>query len=104
MGARKIGGAKGQAFITTDLRNKLLSFIKEYGDSLLRIESEKDLQKAIAEQAEAECQVKPAQFKKAAMAYFKDKVKALRDELDEQISNASKTTSDSIIGVLTTDP
>lgn len=70
--------------MTTD-RNKLLTLIKEYGDSLLRIESEKDLEKAIAEQAEAECQVKPAQFKKAAMAYFKDKVKALRDELGEQM-------------------
>ena len=53
--------------MTTD-RNSLLKLIKEYGDSLLRIESEKDLQKAIAEQAEEECQVKPAQFKKAAMA------------------------------------
>ena len=70
--------------MTTD-RNKLLTLIKEYGDSLLRIESEKDLQKAIAEQAEAECQVKPAQFKKAAMAYFKDKVKELREELGEQM-------------------
>ena len=45
--------------MTTD-RNTLLKLIKEYGDSLLRIESEKDLEKAIAEQAEAECQVKPA--------------------------------------------
>jgi hypothetical protein len=70
--------------MTTD-RNKLLTLIKEYSDSLLRIESEKDLQKAIAEQAEEECQVKPAQFKKAAMAYFKDKVKELRDELGEQM-------------------
>ena len=85
--------------MTTD-RNTLLKLIKEYSDSLLRIESEKDLQKAIAEQAEEECQVKPAQFKKAAMAYFKDKVKALRDELGEQVSNASKTASDSILGIL----
>ncbi len=66
-------------------RTTLLKLIKEYSDSLLRIESEKDLEKAIAEQAEVECQVKPAQFKKAAMAYFKDKVKALRDELGEQM-------------------
>ena len=69
----------------TTNRNSLLKLIKEYSDSLLRIESEKDLQKAIAEQAEAECQVKPAQFKKAAMAYFKDKVKELREELGEQM-------------------
>jgi hypothetical protein len=70
--------------MTTD-RNSLLKLIKEYGDSLLRIESEKDLEKAIAVQAEVECKVKPAQFKKAAMAYFKDKVKALRDDLGEQM-------------------
>jgi hypothetical protein len=70
--------------MTTD-RNSLLKLIKEYSDSLLRIESEKDLEKAIAEQAEVECQVKPAQFKKAAMAYFKDKVKELRDDLGEQM-------------------
>ena len=92
-------------------RNTLLKLIKEYGDSLLRIESEKDLQKAIAEQAEVECQVKPAQFKKAAMAYFKDKVKALRDELGEQMDlldvirgDASKTASDSILAVLRLKP
>jgi len=71
--------------MTADLREKLLTFIKEYGDSLLRIDAEKDLQKAIAERAELECHVKPAHFRKSATAYFKDKVKSLREELGEQM-------------------
>ena len=71
--------------MTADLRSQLLTFIKEYGDSLLRIDAEKELQKAIADRAETECQVKPAHFRKSAVAYFKDKVKTLREELGEQL-------------------
>ena len=63
----------------------LITYVKEYGDSLLRAEGEKELQKAIAERAETDCRVKPAQFKKAATAYYKDKVKELRDDLGEQL-------------------
>lgn len=63
----------------------LITYVKEYGDSLLRAEGEKELQKAIAERAEMDCKVKPAQFKKAATAYFKDKVKELREDLGEQL-------------------
>lgn len=32
-----------------------------------------------------DCKVKPAQFKKAATAYYKDKVKELREDLCEQL-------------------
>lgn len=63
----------------------LITFIKEYGDSLLRVEAEKELQKAIAEKAETDCRVKPAHFKKAAMAYFKDKIRDLREDMTEQL-------------------
>ena len=49
-------------------------------------------------------EVGPAHFRKSAVAYFKDKVKSLRDELGEQVRYASKTASDSILGTLTTDP
>jgi len=63
----------------------LITYVKEYGDSLLRGEAEKDLQKSIAERAETDCRVKPAHFKKAATAYFKDKVKELREDMTGQL-------------------
>ena len=64
----------------------LITYVKEYGDSLLRIDAEKELQKAIAENAESHHNIKPSHFKKAAAAYYKDKVKELRDDLGEQLS------------------
>ncbi len=63
----------------------LITYVKEYGDSLLRVEAEKDLQKAIAEKAETDCRCKPTHFKKAATAYFKDKVKELREDTEMQL-------------------
>jgi len=68
--------------MNTEIRIKLLDLVKEYGDSLLRMDAEKDLQKAIAERAELECQVKPVHFKKSALAYYKDKVKITRCDLE----------------------
>ena len=63
----------------------LLTFIKEYGDSLLRVEADKDLQKSIAERAETDCRCKPAHFKKAALAYYKDKVTELHEDISGQL-------------------
>ncbi len=63
----------------------LITYVKEYGDSLLRMDGERELQKAIAERAETDCRVKPAHFKKAATAYFKDKVKELREDIGGQL-------------------
>ena len=63
----------------------LITYVKEYGDSLLRMDGERELQKAIAERAETDCRVKPARFKKAATAYFKDKVKELREDISGQL-------------------
>ncbi len=63
----------------------IIDYIKEYGDSLLRMDGERELQKAIAERAETDCRVKPAHFKKAATAYFKDKVKELREDISGQL-------------------
>jgi hypothetical protein len=63
----------------------LITYVKEYGDSLLRMDGERELQKAIAERAETDCRVKPAHFKKAATAYFKDNVKELREDIGGQL-------------------
>jgi 3-methyladenine DNA glycosylase AlkC len=63
----------------------LQTLIKEYSDSLLRADAEKDLQKQIADRAETELKVKPATFKKVAAAFHKDKAKLVRDDLAEQV-------------------
>lgn len=75
--------------VNTEIRIEvpsLMTYVKEYGDSLLRIDAEKELQKAMAEKAESHHNIKPSHFKKAAAAYYKDKVKELRDDLGEQLS------------------
>lgn len=71
--------------MNTEKQFTLINCIKEFGDSLLRAESEKELQKAIADRVETEWNVKPSHFKKAAMAYFKDKVKDVREDMAEQL-------------------
>ena len=62
----------------------LATHLKEFSDSLLRMEGEKELQKAIAEKVESELNIKPTHFKKAATAYFKDKLSDLRDDTAQQ--------------------
>lgn len=71
--------------MNAEKHSTLITSIKEYGDSLLRAESEKELQKAIADRVEIECNVKPAHFKKTALAYFKDKMKDVREDMAEQL-------------------
>ncbi len=66
-------------------RKTLLTLVTEYGNSLTRIDGEKDFQKSVVERAETECWIKPAAFKKAAVAYYKDQVQALREDLEGQL-------------------
>jgi hypothetical protein len=51
----------------------------------LRTDAKKELQKAIAKRAENDCRVKSAHFKKAALAYFKDKVNELHEDMSGQL-------------------
>ena len=39
----------------------------------------------IAVEAELQCKIKPALFKKVAMAFHKDNAKNMRDDLQEQV-------------------
>ncbi len=71
--------------MNAEKQSTLINCIKEFGDSLLRAESEKELQKAIADRVEIEWNVKPAHFKKTALAYFKDKMKDVREDMAEQL-------------------
>jgi len=69
----------------TDTRKTLLNLISEYGDSLTRIDSERDLLKAMEDRAENECAMPAKAFRTAATAYHKDQVAKKREELTEQI-------------------
>ncbi len=71
--------------MNAEKQSTLINCIKEFGDSLIRADAEKELQKAIADRVETECDVKPAHFKKAALAYFKGKVKDIREDMAEQL-------------------
>ncbi len=71
--------------MTPDARKILLSLISEYGDSLTRMDGERDLLKAIEDRAETECGMPAKAFRTAAVAYHKDQVTKKREELTEQI-------------------
>lgn len=63
----------------------LTSLMSDFSESLTRCDAEKDLQARIAVEAELNHKIKPAIFKKVAGAFHKDKAKALRDDLREQV-------------------
>ena len=63
----------------------LLNLISEYGDSLTRVDGERELRKAIEDRAENECGMTDKAFRTAATAYHKDQVTKKREELSEQI-------------------
>ena len=71
--------------MTPDTRKLLLTLISAYGDSLTRIDGEKDQMKALTERAETEGHIDPSAFKRAALAYYKDQVAALRENLESQL-------------------
>ena len=66
--------------------NPLATLILEYGDSLTRLEAERDLQKEIVARAEAECHVSPAVFKTVAAAYHKDRENQLAEFVEQQLA------------------
>jgi hypothetical protein len=68
-----------------ETRKTLLNLISEYGDSLTRMDSERDLLKAIEDRAENECAMPAKAFRTAATAYHRDQVDKKREELTEQI-------------------
>ena len=67
------------------MTSPLQTLISDYSNSLTRIDGEKDLMSRIAVEAELQCKIKPALFKKVAMAFHKDNAKNMRDDLQEQV-------------------
>jgi hypothetical protein len=62
----------------------LQTLIKEYDDSLTRVDGEKDQQKRIVERAHVEFNADPGAFRKAAVAYHQDKLSDTLQQLHEQ--------------------
>lgn len=75
--------------------NPLATLILEYGDSLTRMDGERELQKEIVAKAEAECHVSPAVFKTVAMAYHRDSVDKLAEFVEQQMAQIERLRGES---------
>lgn len=64
----------------------LHALIADYGDSLTRMDAERDLQKTLVAKAAAEHRLEPAAFKRVATAIHKAQTMALRAECDAQLA------------------
>jgi hypothetical protein len=62
----------------------LQTLIKEFDDSLTRVDGERDIQKRIMERAHVEFDADPAAFKLAAAAYHRDKLSDTLQQLHMQ--------------------
>ena len=71
--------------MTPEIRKTLLGLIREYGDSLTRIQGEKDLLKAIEARAVVECAAPLKAFKAIATAHWADTTAKVRDDLEAQL-------------------
>lgn len=71
--------------MTPETRKTLLGLISEYGDSLTRIQAEKELMRLMEQRALTECAVPIKAFKTLATAYWRDTVPVVRDELEAQL-------------------
>ncbi len=71
--------------MTPETRKTLLGLISEYGDSLTRIQGEKDLLKAIEARAVVECSAPLKAFKTIATAHWADTTAKVRDDLEAQL-------------------
>jgi hypothetical protein len=60
------------------------TLIKEFDDSLTRVDGEKDIQKRIVERAHVEYGAESRAFRKAAMAYHQDKLSDTLQKLHMQ--------------------
>ena len=71
--------------MTADLSKTLSNLLSEYGNSLVRIDAEKDLLKAIAARAETELSIPAGQFKKLAVDVYKDSIEQAREEMRDML-------------------
>jgi hypothetical protein len=72
--------------LSPEMNEKLIKLIVEYGNSLTRIDGEKDQCKAIAHRAILELGLEGSAFVKLATAYHRDTVEKDRDALDDLLA------------------
>lgn len=71
--------------ITAESRQTLLNLVKSYADTLVRMEGEKNHQKALAERAEQKCRLTASVFKALANDYHKDRLKCAKEDLEDRV-------------------
>lgn len=71
--------------MTPEQTRILKGMISEYGNSLARIQAEKELLKSIEQRALVEFQRDPKAFKTVATAYWRDEAKKAHEILEEQL-------------------
>lgn len=68
--------------MTPETRKALLGLIAEYGNSLTRIQAERELMKLMEQRAVVECATPVKAFKLYATAAWRDSVPATQEELE----------------------
>jgi hypothetical protein len=68
--------------MTPEQRDTLMKLSTEYGESLDRMDDEKQHQKVIAARAQRECTVKSVRFIRLATAIYKDNIQQEREDLN----------------------
>ena len=71
--------------MTPENRKALLGLINEYGNSLTRIQAEKELMKLMEQRAVVECATAAKAFRMYATAAWRDQISAIKDELEQQL-------------------
>lgn len=72
--------------MTPETRKILLGLIAEYGNSLTRVQAERDLMKLMEQRAVVECATAAKAFRLYAMAHWRDGVPAVQEELEQQLA------------------
>lgn len=72
--------------MTPETRKTLLNLISEYGNSLTRIQAEKELMKLMEQRAVVECATPTKAFKLYATAHWRNKIPAIQEEIEAQLA------------------
>lgn len=72
--------------MTPETRKTLLGLISEYGNSMTRIQAEKELMKLMEQRAVVECATPAKAFKLYATAAWRDSIPAMQEELEGQLA------------------
>jgi len=72
--------------MTTDARKTLLGLISEYGNSLTRIQAEKENLKLMELRAMVDCATSAKAFRLYATAAWRDSIPATQEELEGQLA------------------